>query len=198
MDGALISRDGPRRRRVGSNAVRHSGRNEDMRSRIGALIAAGVLLAGCQLSTMSRYDATTDKGVTALQRGIGRLFTKLETLAAESPALESLTESCRPAKFEASYRELQNDLRALIVRNEAREKNELTVRQLTGLRDSLTALQKLQQERYEPADPARRIAQPGDRCLDAAMVEASRGSLDQHIRAILKLELGKRDFRKGE
>ena len=134
-----------------------------MRSRIGALIAAGVLLAGCQLSTMSRYDATTDKGVTALQRGIGRLFTKLETLAAESPALESLTESCRPAKFEASYRELQNHLRALLVHNEAREKNELTVRQRTGLRASLTPPQKLHKARCESASPEPRIAEPAGR-----------------------------------
>ena len=169
-----------------------------MRSRIGSLIAVGLLLGGCQPAFVSRYDATTDKGVTALQRAIGRHLGALDALAAESPGLESLTESCSPAKFAATYRKLQSELHALIVRNEAREKNALTVRQLEGLRDSLGTLQKLQQERYEPTDPARRIVQPGDRCLSAGLVEAGRQSLDQHIRAILKLELGKRDFRKGE
>ncbi len=169
-----------------------------MRSGVLNLVAAGLLLAGCQIQFVSHYDATTDKGVTALQRAIGRHLTALDALAAEPAALESLTESCSPAKFAATYRKLQGDLHTLIVRNEAREKNDLTVRQLEGLRDSLDALQKLQQERYEPTDPSRRIGQPGDRGLSAGLVEAGRQSLDQHIRAILKLELAKRDFRKGE
>ena len=37
-----------------------------MRSGVSNLVAAGLLLAGCQLSFVSHYDATTDQGVTAL------------------------------------------------------------------------------------------------------------------------------------
>lgn len=165
---------------------------------LASLVVVGILAAGCQVMWVSDYDATTDRGVTALQRAIDAHLSRLERLAAEPPGLESLTEDCDPAKFAASYQDLQADLRVLILRNEARTKNELTVRQLQALQPSLDALREQQQERYAPTDPERRITRPGDRCLGAGQVAVNRQILEQHIRAILKLELAKRDFRREE
>lgn len=163
-----------------------------------ALVAIVTMLAGCPAYFVSEYDATTDQGVTALQRTLERHLGQLETLAAEPPGLESLVEACKPDQFDDAYRDMQSDLRSLIVRNEAREKNDLTVQQLQGLQESLATLQQLQRERYEPTDPERVITKPGDRCMSSAQIEATRQILEQHFRAILKLELAKRDFRKEE
>jgi hypothetical protein len=165
---------------------------------VWGLIAAVLLLAGCEIILVSAYDATTDRGVTEIQRALEQHLTKLEALAAEPPGLESLVEECDPAKFAGTYQALQTDVRALILRNEARERNTLTVDQLKLLRSNIGSLQALQQERYAPTDPARRIEKPGDRCLSAAPIEASRRILEQNLLAILKLELAKRDFRKEE
>lgn len=169
-----------------------------MRSSWLGVVAAGSLLCGCEVVFVSSYDATTDRGVTAIQRTLEQHLAKLETLAAEPPGLESLLEECDPAKSAGTYQELQTDVRALILRNEAREKNTLTVEQLKLLQTNVTHLQHLQQERYAPTDPGRRVEKPGDRCLSAGLIEASRRSLEQNLLAILKLELAKRDFRKEE
>lgn len=167
-----------------------------MRTR--GLLAAILWLAGCQVSLISDYDPTTDKGVSDLQRGIERHLGLLETLAAEPPGLETLLEACKPEKFDDTYRQLQADLRTLIVRNEAREKNQRTVEQLRDLQKSLETLQQQQRERYEPTDPDRAVVKPGDHCLSRGQVDVNRRALEQHLRAILKLELAKRDFRKEE
>jgi hypothetical protein len=169
-----------------------------MTIRAVVLAAAAALLAGCPAYFVSEYDATTDRGVTALQGSIERHLGQLETLAREPPGLESLVEACKPDRFDDAYREMLSDLRSLIVRNEAREKNDLTVQQLKGLQESLATLQQLQRERYEPTDPERVITKPGDRCMGSGQIEATRQILEQHFRAILKLELAKRDFRKEE
>lgn len=169
-----------------------------MIQRLIASALACCLLGGCQVHFISDYDATTDRGVTELQRAIERHLGQLETLAAEPPGLEALTEQCRPERFAKTYEDLDSDLRVLILRNEARDKNTQTVAQLRALLASIDGLRKQQQERYAPTDPDRQIRRPGDHCMSAGQLQAIRGILEQNIRAILTLELAKREFRQED
>jgi hypothetical protein len=159
---------------------------------------ASAWLCACRALFVSEYDPTTDRGVTALHQEIDAHLAWLEQLAAEPPELESLEQDCDPAVFAESQRDLNTRVRSLILRNEARARNERTVAQLRALQASLATLRQQQQERYAPTDPGRTIAQPGDRCLGTGQIEANRQILEQHVRAILKLELAKRDFRQEE
>ena len=164
---------------------------------VGGVLAAA-WLAGCQVQWISQYDEVTDRGITDIQRSIERHLGQLEALAAEPPGLDALTEQCRPERFTTFHEELDSGLRVLILRNEAREQNALTVEQLKLLQSSLGMLREQQRERYTPTDAGREIRQPGDRCLSAGQVQLNRRIIEQNIRAILKLELAKRDFRKEE
>ena len=157
-----------------------------------------LLLAGCQVHFISAYDFATDQGVTGLQRSVENHLAQLDELAVEPPGLESLVEDCKPEKFDDTYRELKSGLQVLVIRNEARAKNDLTVQQLKLLGESFDTLRKQQIERYTPTDPERRIEKPGDRCMSTAQIALNRDILQQHIRAILKLELAKREFRSEE
>lgn len=156
------------------------------------------LFAACQVQFISTYDETTDRGVTEVQRSLESHLGRLEDLALEPPGLESLVEDCKPDRFDDTYRELKTNVQLLVVRNEARDKNTLTTQQLKDLSGSIDLLRELQVERYGLTDAERPDIRPGDRCMNKEMIAASRSSLQQHIRAILTLELAKREFRKEE
>lgn len=169
-----------------------------MRVRIGIWLAGLGLVLGCQVSYVSHYDEATDRGVMELHGVIDAHLARLDALAAEPPGLEALARQCDPVQFDESYSGLRTRLRALLVRNQARERNDLTVAQLEALGASLETLRQQQQERFAPGDGSRAIARPGDRCLGTGQLQANRQILEQHVRAILKLELAKRDFRAQE
>ena len=129
-------------------------------------VLAFTLLLGCTVRWISTYDETTDKDVTALQHKVAALLTSLDTP--------------NPVPYEkaaAQYAGIYNDLRALIIRNEARDKNELTTQQLRLLDSNIQTLEKL----HMAPDFKRELVPP------------ARASIDQIFRAILKLELAKKE-----
>ena len=156
-------------------------------------MSLGLALAGCQVSRVSTYDPETDRGITELQQDLDVYLTRLEMLAEKPKSAASLKQLCDPEQFGDAYRKLNAKLRTLTLRNEARDRNQLTVDQLGLLRENLSNLQAQQKLRY-----ATDAALPGDRCLGAGQIQVNRNSLEQIIRAILTLELGKREFREGD
>lgn len=160
---------------------------------LAAVLSFGVTLAGCQVSRVSTYDPETDRAVTELQQDIDMYLTTLEMLAEKPKSTASLKQPCDPEQFADVYRKLNAKLRTLTLRNEARDRNQLTVDQLHLLRENLSNLQSQQKLRY-----ATQAAAPGDRCLGMGQLQVNRNSLEQIIRAILTLELAKREFREGE
>lgn len=130
-----------------------------------------VLLAGCAVTLVSSYDATTDQEVTALQKSVAALLNELDQNPV--PAF---------AVTKAQYDSIFIDLHSLYIRNEARPENTLTVRQLDALKAELTTLEKEHQQNE----------------LNEAMLGPARESLDQTFRAILKLELEKKELNRTE
>ena len=159
-------------------------------SRVGAVVLL-CLLAGCQVALISDYDATTDQWITELQQSIDAHLSTLESL--NSVQDSSSIERCQPARFADTYRNIDARLRSLILRNEARAKNTLTVEQLKLLQSSIGKLRQQQVARY--SELGTRVDSQG--CLSSEQIQINREILEQHIRAVLKLELSKRDLRGG-
>lgn len=138
-----------------------------IRQMFAGLVAAA-LLAGCSRVTLvSRYDPATDEGITAFHGKLEGLLSQLD----EEPVSPYAT-------VKPSYDALRADLARLRLRNEARPKNELTVRQLEELRAAFTILEE--QHRNDS--------------LNRAMIEPTRDALRRACGAILKLELAKREL----
>ena len=156
-------------------------------SRVGAVVLL-CLLAGCQVALISDYDATTDQWITELQQIIDAHLSTLESLSVQD---SSSIEQCQPARFADTYRNIDARLRSLILRNEVRAKNTLTVEQLRLLQSSIGKLRQQQVARYSE------LGTRGDSqgCLSSEQIQINREILEQHIRAVLKLELSKRDLR---
>lgn len=143
------------------------------RSRIElwAIVLAAAVLAGCTVTLISSYDEATDKGITALQKSVDGLMSQLD----QDPVPDYNA-------VKKTYDAIRSDLNSLRLRNEARPKNILTVKQLDELKASLDTL--------EGQHKAGRLNQ--------AMVGPARDILNQTFRAILKLELEKKELDKKE
>jgi hypothetical protein len=157
-------------------------------SSVGAVVLM-CLLAGCRVALISDYDATTDQWITELHQTIDAHLSTLESLSSVQDS--SSIERCQPARFADTYKHIDARLRSLILRNEVRAKNTLTVEQLKLLQSSIGKLQQQQVARYSDRGTM------GDKngCLGTEQVQVNRDILEQHIRAVLKLELSKRDLR---
>ncbi len=132
------------------------------------LFALLLMAASCApVRFVSQYDEATDSGVTALHDKIAALLDHLQ--ASESPVSY--------VSVSARYDDLQRDLRALALRNTARDKNDLTNQQLEQLRQTLEEFE--QQHRKRGA-------------MSREAVGPARDAIDTIVRAILKLELAKR------
>ena len=125
-----------------------------------------ILSLACTVRWISTYDETTDKGVTALEQKVDELFS---LVGANPPASH--------AKVEPQYQSIYRDLQLLIVRNEARDKNELTTQQLRLLDSNLRTFEKLH----------------ADKDFTRELVPPAKATIDQIFRAILKLELAKKE-----
>jgi len=142
-------------------------------SRIGTrslllFLAAFGFATGCtHVQLISPYDETTDRMVTALHQSTSEVLDELE--AAPTPSHASISKR---------YAALRSDLRAVQLRNEARPKNELTIQQLELLKANLDKLEQVHK----------------DGLLVQAMVPIQRDTLDQTFRAILRLELAKKEL----
>jgi hypothetical protein len=135
------------------------------------IVLSAVILAGCAVNFISSYDEVTDKGITALQKSVDGLMNQLEQEPV--PDYDSLKKS---------YDTIRDDFSSLRFRNEARPKNTLTVKQLDELKAELDKMEKLHK----------------DKKFNQAMVGPTREILNQTLRAILKLELAKKELNKKE
>lgn len=130
-----------------------------------------MVFTGCTVTLISSYDETTDKGVTDLQKSVDALVAQLDQ--------SSVPDYTGTKK---SYDGIRSDLNSLRLRNEARPKNSLTVKQLDELRAILDGI--------ETQHKAGAFNQP--------MVAPTRDALNRTFRAILKLELEKKALDKKE
>lgn len=146
-------------------------------------LASALLLAGCTM--LSDYDAETDRGVSDLQTQVASHLATLEQLA-EGPDGNPVSPACRFDNFKDTYVQLAAKVHVLAVRNEARDKNELTTQQLSLLSSTLS----------EGLVAVHREAD--GQCMSKGAVVAARQILDQNFRAILKLELAKKQYRGGQ
>jgi len=137
-------------------------------SRIAVAITLWAGLVSCStVRFVSEYDEATDRGVTALQQKASALFDKLET-SDPTPAYETVS---------AQYDNIRHDLSTLVLRNSARDTNDLTNRQLDLLKQALDRFESLHKQ---------------NRTLHLAVVGPARDEIDTIVRAILKLELKKK------
>ncbi|MGA3244399.1 MAG: hypothetical protein ABSE41_07280 [Bacteroidota bacterium] len=142
------------------------------RTPFAAMLFTMLVLVGCSnITLISSYDETTDKGVTALDKSVNGLLNKLD----KDPVPDYDV-------LKNSYDEIRADLGSLRLRNEARPKNTLTVKQLDIVKTQLDILEN----------------QHKTKKLNQAMMDPLRGIFQQTFGAILKLELEKKELDKKE
>lgn len=129
------------------------------------------LVAGCShVQLISPYDETTDRMVTALHKSTAEVLDELET--APTPGFAAMSKR---------YSGLKSELRAVQLRNEARPKNKLTIAQLQEFKANVDKLEKAHREGL----------------MAPVMVQPMRDAFDQTFRAILTLELAKKELNEG-
>lgn len=137
-------------------------------SRVYRALAFVLLLASCAPQFVAPYDPATDAAVTDVQQRLGTFFA--EQQRTDPPV-------CDYGNYVGFYDALDVELGSLVVRNEAREQNQLTVRQLRLLGDSFDNLEVLHQR---------------SGCLPEGQLEVLQRQFDTSFTAILRLELAKR------
>ncbi|MGH9436345.1 MAG: hypothetical protein ACRD22_00260 [Terriglobia bacterium] len=123
-------------------------------------------VAACTVRLISSYDPVTDQEVTALQKQVDQLLVKLDH--DPTPAYSTVANS---------YESIWVDFKVLYVRNEARPKNQITTQQLDQLRGELQDLETANKKEV----------------LNQAMLKPAGESIQQTFRAILQLELAKKE-----
>ena len=151
---------------------------------LSAVLLSAVILSGCTLRLISDYDPETDRGVSSLQADVTTHLARLDRLSG-GPGGRPQSPQCRFENFADVYAGFAARAHVLKVRNEVRDKNQLTTTQL-GL---------LEQNLGEGLVATHRDADGG--CLTHGAILAAREIMDQMFRAILKLELAKQQFRGG-
>jgi hypothetical protein len=149
------------------------------------LLCTAVLLSGgCAIQLVSEYDAGTDEGVSELQADVTAHLARLDRLSM-GPNGQPVTPACRFENSADAYAQFAARAHVLKIRNEVRAKNELTTTQLGLLEKNLG----------ESLVATHRDADGG--CMTHGTILAAREIMDQMFRAILKLELAKKQFRGG-
>jgi hypothetical protein len=132
-----------------------------------AILWLVALSSACAITLISSYDETTDQGVTTLSKNVGQLLGQLD----QTPVPDY-------ASMKPGYASLEADLASLRLRNEARPKNSTTVKQLDEVKAILDKLEDLHKNGK----------------FVQVMVGPTRDAFDQSFRAILKLELAKKEL----
>jgi len=131
-------------------------------------LALIIALSGCSIKLFSSYDENTDKAVTQLQKDFETFFVKVDSQA-------GLPE-CKHENHVKFYQDTKVAISGIEVRTRAISKNNITVKQIGLLKDSLTSLEKLHKLG----------------CFTTEEVENLRSNFNTSITAILKLELAKK------
>lgn len=145
-------------------------------ARSGSLLAALLLLAACTVRLIAPYDEQTDKSVTALQSHVDTFLLRMPGLA----GMPAGTYEHNQDFYVASKAELS----AISVRAAAIPDNDITMKQLALLADSLETVRQL--HALPPKPPATMTS------LSAGDVESIRTAMNTSFTAILKLELAKK------
>lgn len=145
------------------------GRIVGSRLVLTALVILGV---GCAVRLISEYDDTTDREVTQLQRWVDTFLLSL--------ARHPNPPSCTYAKRSGFYDTTESAISSLIIRNRARDKNDITVQQLVLLDSSLSLLERLHRMRGDSG------------CMTPESIQPLRETFNTSFAAILRLELAKK------
>lgn len=149
--------------KMGKSGMRSSMKATRRWATIGAL-----LLAACTVRFVSRYDAITDESIGKLQQQTDQFLDAMSAADPPTPYTEA----------KASYDAIRSGLQGLAQRNEVRDHNDLTKRQLGELQSALLRLEKQHQD---------------DGALPRPFWGPAKSSLDQIFRALIKLELAKKE-----
>jgi hypothetical protein len=131
-----------------------------------AIIA--LLVAACTVRFISRYDPITDDAISKLQQQTDQFIDKMSMTDPPS----------QYADAKPSYDAIRAGLQSVIQRNDVRDHNDLSRRQLGELQ---AALARLEQQHKS------------DGTLPKPFWAPAKDSLDQIFRALIKLELAKKE-----
>jgi hypothetical protein len=131
-----------------------------------AIIA--LLVAACTVRFISRYDAITDDAISKLQQQTDQF---IDNMSMTDPPP-------RYAEAKPSYDAIRSGLQSVTQRNEVRDHNDLTRRQLGELQAALARLEEQHKS---------------DGTLPKPFWGPAKASLDQIFRALIKLELAKKE-----
>ena len=134
------------------------------------VLMTSISVAACTVRLISPYDPVTDQEITALQKQVDQLLVHLDNNPV--PAYKDVS---------TDYTSIWVDFKVVYVRNEARPKNKITIEQLDQLRGELQELENLNKKGI----------------LNQAMLKPAGESIQQTFRAILKLELSKKEASQG-
>ncbi len=133
-----------------------------------SILALLLTLACCGITLISGYDEITDNAVTQLQRKVDTFLIEIQrNVGTSEVGYENRKEF---------YDEVRIDIDAIRVRAEAKEKNEITLRQLKTLQESVDSFEKLHELGF----------------IKPEEIEPLRQAFDTIFTAILKLELTKK------
>ena len=173
------------------------------------LLLTAASLAGCTtIQLVSKYDETTDKEASAIQKKLSEFFVKQRAAANDSDR--------HYAKAQPFYQDVSASLNALQVRAGGIYKNRITIEQLQLAEDNLGWLVLLHKRCVEePLTEAQRTAvrskgidtsldcqveygadrnlpARGKEALNAAFIPVASQIFDQTIGAVIALELAKK------
>ncbi|OGU15940.1 MAG: hypothetical protein A2076_04650 [Geobacteraceae bacterium GWC2_53_11] len=137
-----------------------------------ALLCSVIVISGCPVTLVSKYDEQTDANVTALQKKLDTYFLKLN--GASYP-------DCSFAANKSFYDEVNVQLSSTQIRANAIPKNEITIQQLDILSKAIVDLEQAQKLRDGKGS-----------CLPTEIVTADRIMFNSIFTAILKFELAKK------
>lgn len=143
------------------------------RNLLTALVAA-LVLAGCAVQLIADYDQHTFERTAELQEDVERLFATLEDAAATPDPEDDLY----PAHAE-SYNRLVGTIRALEVRAQTLDRNQIPAEQIDLLRKSIESIQSEHREFSQRAVP---------KGFSAEALKILREPISQQFRAIFTLQ----------
>ena len=139
---------------------------------LALLFPVMMIISGCTVTLVSKYDEQTDANVTALQKKLETYFLKLD--GASYP-------DCSFAANKSFYDEVTIQLSSAQVRVNAIPRNDITIQQLDALSKAIADLKIAQKLRDGKSS-----------CLPTEIVTTDRTMFNSIFTAILKFELAKK------
>lgn len=137
-----------------------------------AILVSVIIMSGCTVTFVSKYDEQTDANVTALQKKLDTYFLKLD--GATYP-------DCSFVVNKSFYDEVNIQLSSAQVRALAIPKNDITIQQMDALSKAVLNLEN-----------AQKLRDGKSLCLPVEIVRTDRMMFNSIFTAILKFELAKK------